>query len=76
MKNILGAILVFILIANCDTNKSNKELKVLDNSDSEEITFIIELNTKGNETYAVEEFTQYLFHQHFHKVSKCYKIHY
>ena len=60
MKNILGAMLVFILIANCNTNKSNKELRVLDNSDSEEITFIIELNTKGNETPAVEEFTQYL----------------
>ena len=49
MKNILSAILVLMLVSNCDTNKSNKELKVLDNSDSEEITFIIELNTKGNE---------------------------
>ena len=52
--------IVLIIIANCDTNKSNNELKVLDNSDSKEITFIIELNTKGNETSAVEEFTQYL----------------
>ena len=60
MKNILYAMIVLIIIANCDTNKSNNELKVLDNSDSKEITFIIELNTKGNETSAVEEFTQYL----------------
>ena len=60
MKKILTAILVLILIANCDTNKSIKELKVLDNSESKEITFIIELNTKGNEISAVKEFTQYL----------------
>ena len=60
MKNILSVILVLMLVSNCDTNKSNKELKVLDNSDSEEITFIIELNTKGNEISSVKEFTQYL----------------
>ena len=60
MKKILAAILVLILIANCDTNKSIKELKVLDNSKSKEITFIIELNTKGNQISAVKEFTQYL----------------
>ena len=60
MKKILAAILVLILIANCDTNKSIKELKVLDNSKSKEITFIIELNTKGNKISTVKEFTQYL----------------
>ena len=60
MKNILSVIFVLMLVSNCDTNKSNKEFKVLDNSDSEEITFIIELNTKGNEISAVKEFTQYL----------------
>ena len=37
-----------------------KELTVLDNSDSKEVTFILELNTKGNEKENVEEFTQYL----------------
>lgn len=37
-----------------------KELTVLDNSDSKEVTFILELNTKGNEKEDVEEFTQYL----------------
>ena len=49
-----------MLIANCDTNKSKNKLKVLDNSDSDEITFIIELNTKGNKAEDVMEFTQYL----------------
>ena len=37
-----------------------KELTVLDNSDSKEVTFILELNTKGNEKEDVEKFTQYL----------------
>ena len=35
-------------------------MTVVDNSVSEEITFIIELNTKGNSKANVEEFTQYL----------------
>ena len=35
-------------------------MTVVDNSVSEEITFIIELNTKGNSKTDVEEFTQYL----------------
>ena len=38
----------------------SKELTVLDNSDSEEITFILELNTKGNSAEEVKNFTQYL----------------
>lgn len=38
----------------------NKKPLVLDNSNSEEITFILELNTKGNLKKEVEEFTQYL----------------
>ena len=54
MKNILSVIFVLMLVSNWNTNKSKKELKVLDNSDSEEITFIIELNTKGNEISAVK----------------------
>jgi len=40
--------------------QTEKELTVLDNSDSEEVTFILELNTKGNKKEDVEEFTQYL----------------
>ena len=38
----------------------DNELKVLDNSDSEELTFILELNTKNNSPEDVEEFTKYL----------------
>lgn len=60
MKKILYATIVLMLIAECDTNKSKNELKILDNSDSQEITFIIELNTKGNQVSDVKEFTQYL----------------
>ena len=39
---------------------SDRELKVLDNSDSKELTFILELNTKNNSPEDVEEFTMYL----------------
>ena len=44
---------------NIDIEIDN-ELKVLDNSDSEELTFILELNTKNNSPEDVEEFTLYL----------------
>ena len=44
---------------NMDIEIDN-ELKVLDNSDSEELTFILELNTKNNSPEDVEEFTKYL----------------
>lgn len=38
----------------------DNELKVLDNKNSEELTFILELDTKGNSIEEVEKFTQYL----------------
>ena len=38
----------------------SKQLKAIDDSDSKELTFIIELNTKGNSKEKIEEFTQYL----------------
>ena len=38
----------------------SKQLEVIDDADSKELTFIIELNTKGNSKEKVEEFTQYL----------------
>ena len=37
-----------MLVLACHTNSTEKELVVLDNKDSEEITFILELNTKEN----------------------------
>ena len=57
MKKIFTLFVVFSLLS-CE--QQTKELTVLDNSVSEEITFIIELNTKGNSKANVEEFTQYL----------------
>jgi len=57
MKKIFTQFVVFSLLS-CE--QQTKELTVLDNSVSEEITFIIELNTKGNSKADVEEFTQYL----------------
>ena len=51
-----------IFLAGCQNidNEIDNELKVLDNSDSEELTFILELNTKNNSLEDVEEFTKYL----------------
>ena len=57
MKKIFTLFVVFSILS-CE--QQTKELTVLDNSVSEEITFIIELNTKGNSKTDVEEFTQYL----------------
>ena len=57
MKKIFTLFIVFT-IYSCQ--QLDKELIVLDNSDSEEITFIIELNTKENSKEEVEDFTQYL----------------
>ena len=58
MKKIILITLLFL--AGCQNPETQSELKVLDNSDSEEITFILELNTKNNSPDVVEEFTQYL----------------
>ena len=52
-----------IMVVSCQetiNTEISRELTVLDNSDSEEITFILELNTKGNSAEEVENFTQYL----------------
>ena len=54
------SLLFLALVLACHTNNTQKELVVLDNKDSEEITFIIELNTKENSPEDVESFTQYL----------------
>ena len=57
MKKLIASLIVLTIIS-CE--KSDKKSTVLDNSDSQEITFILELNTKGNLKKNVEEFTQYL----------------
>tara|TARA_Y100000768_G_C23820134_1_gene606122 strand:- start:61 stop:525 length:465 start_codon:yes stop_codon:yes gene_type:complete len=60
MKTILK-IFTLIFIVSCQSeNQFSNELKVLKNSDSDEITFILELNTKENPKEDVENFTQYL----------------
>ena len=53
---------MIIFLAGCQNIdiETDNELKVLDNSDSEELTFILELNTKNNSPEDVEEFTMYL----------------
>ena len=45
-------------IINCAS--PSKQLEAIDDADSKELTFIIELSTKGNSKEKVEEFTQYL----------------
>ena len=50
MKNLI-LLFSLIMVVSCQetiNTEISKELTVLDNSDSEEITFILELNTKGN----------------------------
>lgn len=60
MKKIILFMMIFL--TGCQNIKidSDRELKVLDNSDSKELTFILELNTKNNSPEDVEEFTMYL----------------
>ena len=53
-------LLFLVLVFSCQTNNVQKEQVVLDNEDSEERTFILELNTKENSPEDVESFTQYL----------------
>ena len=59
MKKIL-ILTIMCLAYSCQTPQATKELSVLDNADSQEITFILELNTKDNSKEEVENFTQYL----------------
>ena len=59
MKKLL-ILTIMSLAYSCQTPQATKELTVLDNADSQEITFILELNTKDNSKEEVENFTQYL----------------
>tara|TARA_B100001094_G_scaffold197758_1_gene191872 strand:+ start:1062 stop:1526 length:465 start_codon:yes stop_codon:yes gene_type:complete len=60
MKKIILFMMIFL--AGCQNVEIDLDgdLKVLDNSDSEELTFILELSTKNNSPEDVEEFTMYL----------------
>ena len=59
MKKLL-ILTIMCLAYSCQTPQASKELTVIDNADSQEITFILELNTKDNSKEEVENFTQYL----------------
>ena len=60
MKNTLHFLLFSMILIACSTDVKLSEINVLDNSDSEELTFILELNTKENSRAEVETFTQEL----------------
>ncbi|MDC0552504.1 hypothetical protein OAO07_02640, partial [Flavobacteriaceae bacterium] len=60
MKKLLFLLSLSMTFIACNNDVKSKELKVLDNSNSSELTFILELNTKNNSRVDVEEFTQYL----------------
>ena len=60
MKKLLFLLSLSMTFIACNNDVKSKELKVLENSNSSEITFILELNTKNNSRVDVEEFTQYL----------------
>lgn len=57
MYKLLSFIVLSFLISCASPSK---QLEAIDDADSKELTFIIELNTKGNSKEKVEEFTQYL----------------
>jgi hypothetical protein len=60
IKNLLFLLLFTMTFAACNTDVKSKELKVLENSNSSELSFILELNTKENSRIDVETFTQEL----------------
>jgi hypothetical protein len=60
MNKVVTFFVLIIFMISCEIDNTNRELIVLDNSISNEITFILELNTKDNSRGSVEEFTQYL----------------
>ena len=47
-KKLLFLLLFTMTFTACNTDVKSKELKVLENSNSSELTFILELNTKNN----------------------------
>ena len=60
MKKLIYFSLSLMIMSCTSVESESAKSTVIKNADSEEITFIIELNTKGNSKADVEEFTQYL----------------
>lgn len=59
-KFINNVLITLLTVSFFGCTSSNDELKVIDNNNSEELTFILELDTKGNSIEEVVKFTQYL----------------
>ena len=59
-KFINKVLITLLTVSLFGCTSSNDELKVIDNNNSEELTFILELDTKGNSIKEVVKFTQYL----------------
>ncbi len=60
MKKIAFLLFVTILLTACKTDQKPRKLQVIQNVDSSELTFILELNTRENTRVDVEAFTQAL----------------
>lgn len=60
MKKIAFLLFVPIFLTACKTDQKPRELQVIYNADSSELTFILELNTRENTRVDVEAFTQAL----------------
>lgn len=60
MKKIAFLLFVPIFLTACKTDQKPRELQVIQNIDSSELTFILELNTRENTRVDVEAFTQAL----------------
>ena len=60
MKTFIYFLGVLCFTASCVNNEQTRELKVLNNSESQEITFVLELKVIGQSKVEVEKFTKYL----------------
>ena len=60
MKKIAFLLFVPIFLTACKTDQKPRELQVIQNVDSSELTFILELNTREKTRVDVEAFTQAL----------------
>tara|TARA_X000001036_G_scaffold229237_1_gene214204 strand:- start:1902 stop:2366 length:465 start_codon:yes stop_codon:yes gene_type:complete len=60
MKSFFYFLGTLFFIASCVSNEQAKKLNIINNTDSEEITFILELKIISESKAEVEKFTQYL----------------
>ena len=60
MKTFIYFLVIICFTSSCVSNQHERELTILNNSESKEITFILELKTKVDSKEEVKKFTQYL----------------